>query len=276
MYERLKGFKSFWYPYLEIVEGMDLLMFWNDDEMDELQDIFLKNQAKKMLQSYRALWKDVYKVIKKYPGFFPGTEEELESVFRWSYELVIGRSFGEALPCSMLVPLADNLNHANVNVTYQLLHKKIHLVENKPKYQDFKNEVKPTQGNMIHRYGTNRLQKFLETGNTTLTSIKNIWELDKLLNKYETSTDEEDNCTTSSEEDEEDETSANGSEEEEEEDESEDEDEKFSWYDWNDKENIFFTILTGARNSYEAGSEIFNCYGRRNNRFLLLHYGFTI
>ena len=98
MYERLKGFKSFWYPYWEIVDGMDLVMGWTEEEMDELQDIFLKKQAKKMELQYQKLWKDVYKVLKKYPGFFPGTKEELQKVFRWSYELVIGRSFGESLP----------------------------------------------------------------------------------------------------------------------------------------------------------------------------------
>jgi hypothetical protein len=36
MYEKLKGYKSFWHPYLEIVEGMDLAMFWEDSELSEL------------------------------------------------------------------------------------------------------------------------------------------------------------------------------------------------------------------------------------------------
>ena len=110
---------------------------------------------------YQKLWKDVYKVLKKYPGFFPGTKKELEKVFRWSYELVIGRSFGESLPWAMLVPLADNFNHANVNVSYELIHKKIHLVDNRPKYQDFTNSVDTPKVPMPHRYGTNRLQKWL-------------------------------------------------------------------------------------------------------------------
>lgn len=64
-------------------------------------------------------------------------------------------------------------------------------------------------------------------------------------------------------------------EKEEDNDSDEDSDEDFSWYDWNDKENIYFTIQTCKRNSYATGSEIFNCYGNRTNRFLLLHYGFA-
>ena len=53
MYEKLKRQRSFWFPYLEIVDGMDLVMFWTEDEMDELQDDQLKNSAKKMLKSYQ-------------------------------------------------------------------------------------------------------------------------------------------------------------------------------------------------------------------------------
>lgn len=52
MYEKLKRQRSFWFPYLEIVDGMDLVMFWTEEEMDELQDDQLKISAKKMLKSY--------------------------------------------------------------------------------------------------------------------------------------------------------------------------------------------------------------------------------
>ena len=96
--------------------------------------------------------------------------------------------------------------------------------------------------------------------------INNIWEVEGELEGYKSSTDAEDNDTSSEEEEE------DGSEEEE----SEEEEDEFSWYDWNDKEDIFFAMLTGARNSYAAGTEIMNCYGRRTNRFLLLHYGFCM
>jgi hypothetical protein len=36
MYERLKRERSFWHTYFEIVEGMDLVMFWSEDELNEL------------------------------------------------------------------------------------------------------------------------------------------------------------------------------------------------------------------------------------------------
>ncbi len=49
MYEKLKLYRSFWYPYLEIVEGMDLVMFWSEKELNELQDVFLKHSSANML-----------------------------------------------------------------------------------------------------------------------------------------------------------------------------------------------------------------------------------
>lgn len=182
MYEKLKGHRSFWHPYLEIVDGMDLVMFWSEQELDALQDVFLKNQAKKMLKTYQQFWKEVYKVVKNYPGFFPGSDEELEKVFRWSYELVIGRSFGWSLPCSMIVPLADNLNHANVNVTYQLIHKKIHLVELSDKYADFSNVVETESFDMPYRSYQNRLEKRINNGEIDIENVENIWDIDTILN----------------------------------------------------------------------------------------------
>ena len=52
MYEQLKGKDSLWYPYFQIVEGMDLVMFWNPMELDELQDLSLKKSALNDLIGY--------------------------------------------------------------------------------------------------------------------------------------------------------------------------------------------------------------------------------
>jgi len=49
MWERLKGEASFWHLYFETAGMDDLLMFWSDKEMDELQDHDLKWDAGTML-----------------------------------------------------------------------------------------------------------------------------------------------------------------------------------------------------------------------------------
>ena len=48
----------------------------------------------------------------------------------------------------MVVPLADNLNHANVKVTTRLVQKDIHLLDMPEKYADFTNEVDLSSGDM--------------------------------------------------------------------------------------------------------------------------------
>ena len=49
----------------------------------------------------------------------------------------------------------------------------------------------------------------------------------------------------------------------------------FSWWRPNDSE-FFFVITTRRRHTYEKGEQLMNCYGRRNNKFLLSNYGFVL
>mmetsp|Transcript_34752 Transcript_34752/g.55712 ORF Transcript_34752/g.55712 Transcript_34752/m.55712 type:complete len:543 (+) Transcript_34752:854-2482(+) len=39
---------------------------------------------------------------------------------------------------------------------------------------------------------------------------------------------------------------------------------------------IYFRLFPSGKNSYQKGHEVFNSYGRRSNRFLLLEYGFCL
>ena len=47
-------------------------------------------------------------------------------------------------------------------------------------------------------------------------------------------------------------------------------------YDWNVDGNGAFRLFPTGGNRYAAGSEVFNSYGRRDNRHLLLDYGFAM
>ena len=47
-------------------------------------------------------------------------------------------------------------------------------------------------------------------------------------------------------------------------------------YDFNVDDNGGFRLFPTGRNRYGKGEEVFNSYGRRNNRHLLLEYGFAI
>jgi len=41
-------------------------------------------------------------------------------------------------------------------------------------------------------------------------------------------------------------------------------------------DHVYFRLYPTGENSYSKGREVFNSYGRRSNRFLLLEYGFCL
>ena len=47
-------------------------------------------------------------------------------------------------------------------------------------------------------------------------------------------------------------------------------------YDFNVNANETFRLFPTGRNRYEKGTEVFNSYGRRDNHFLLMEYGFAL
>ena len=47
-------------------------------------------------------------------------------------------------------------------------------------------------------------------------------------------------------------------------------------YDFNVDDNGTFRLFPTGRNRYEKGQEVFNSYGRRDNHFLLMEYGFAL
>ena len=59
------------------------------------------------------------------------------------------------------------------------------------------------------------------------------------------------------------------------EDESGDEEENYAWYRDPDSEN-YFCLHTGSKMCIEKNDQVYICYGRRSNRYLLSAYGFTL
>jgi hypothetical protein len=47
------------------------------------------------------------------------------------------------------------------------------------------------------------------------------------------------------------------------------------WFD-PDSEDVYFAMNSRHRTSYRQGDQLFNSYGLRTNRFLIVNYGFTI
>ena len=56
-----------------------------------------------------------------------------------------------------------------------------------------------------------------------------------------------------------------------------DDSEDYSWWKGiDDPRGVYFAMGTKFSSSYKKGDQLFNCYGRRTNRFLLTNYGFCL
>ena len=55
---------------------------------------------------------------------------------------------------------------------------------------------------------------------------------------------------------------------------SEETDDEFEWYEEKDIDDTYFTYVNKTRRTLEPGEQVYYCYGNRNNRFLLINYGF--
>jgi len=61
-------------------------------------------------------------------------------------------------------------------------------------------------------------------------------------------------------------------------DHSEDDDEEeenFAWYNMED-DNTYFTLTTSTKNVFKKNDQLFICYGRTSNQYLLNNYGFSL
>ena len=108
MHHYLKKEKSFWWPYIEVMNESDLCCFWNEEELNLLNDFELKKEALTYKNEVLLEWDEMQKIIKKYPSELGGADK---SLFLKMYNFACTRCFGWTLPSTMMVPLADFLNH---------------------------------------------------------------------------------------------------------------------------------------------------------------------
>lgn len=262
MYEKLKGTNSFWHPYFSTLTGYNNLIDWSPDELNELQDPLIVYDNMKWKQRIKRIWGGIQKIIEKFPEYFP-PERDLENEFLWSWKVCCTR--GYAWEGGMLIPMADNLNHGEVYTSYESEQKSV-LLETLSKgrtdyvdYSDFLSLESPEIPEVDKRQNKNRLQKYLQEN--TPPTIKKIWDLEKILEDYRSSSSEDDErniaeCTS----------------EEESPFDSDDSDET----ELKPDDDHHFMMSTGVRTSFKRGEQVLNAYGRLNNRNLLLDYGFAV
>ena len=105
--------------FLRLIEEPETIEVWNDEELEELKDPIIFNKARLRLNEEEGLWNRVCAVIKTHSPELDITGLTLE-LHTWSWRILQSRAFGRRLPWTSLVPLADCLNHSNLNVRYKL------------------------------------------------------------------------------------------------------------------------------------------------------------
>ena len=262
LYEKLKGPSSFWFPYFSCIEGYQNLVDWSESELNELQDPLIVYDNLKWRERIERIWLKIKKIIESYPEFFP-PEHDLHSEFMWTWKICCTR--GYAWDGGMLIPMADNINHGEVYTSYESETQAMLQILAKNKtgevdYSDFLDLHTNGEFKADPRHNMNKLEKFLSSG-LELKPCEKIWDLDKELEGLRSSSSEDDErniaeCTS-------DEESAFEQEDSEEPEQSK-----------ADEDN-FFMMSTGVRTFFRKGEQVFNAYGRLNNRNLLLDYGFA-
>lgn len=117
---------SFWAPYLNVMNTSDLTYQWSEEELRSLQDFEVVYQAKSYQSDLDDEWKEISKLISLYPERLQGVTREL---FERMYNFACTRCFGWTLPSTMMVPLADFLNHYPSDTQYEIYHKALHTVQ---------------------------------------------------------------------------------------------------------------------------------------------------
>lgn len=106
------------------------MAYWSDEELNELQDPELINEAHNCRNSLESEWMEIQEIFKKYPEIFPKDKVNKE-LFTFAYTNVVTRCFGWDKNCIMLLPLADGINHSCIDSNNEAFDITLHQLHNK-------------------------------------------------------------------------------------------------------------------------------------------------
>ena len=101
----------------------DLVCDWPEDEIAQFLDKELTMEAELYKSEIETEWQQIEPVLQKHVDKFQGYTKEL---FLKMYNFACTRCFGWTLPSTMMVPLADFMNHLPIDNDYNVYSKQSH------------------------------------------------------------------------------------------------------------------------------------------------------
>ena len=119
LYQMKLGEQSIHYQMFQTwPEEPDILMNWEDEDLEFLQDPTLVEDAEKGQDEFFTQWEQLYTVLREYPHLYEERDITMNK-FKYVYIVTTNRAFSSNWPgVSLMVPYADYLNHENVDTSF--------------------------------------------------------------------------------------------------------------------------------------------------------------
>ena len=105
----------------------DLVCDWSPGEIAQFKDKELEMDAALYKSEIETEWASIEPVLARHANdLFPGYTKE---IFLRMYNFACTRCFGWTLPSTMMVPLADFMNHLPIDTSYDVYSKHEHKVK---------------------------------------------------------------------------------------------------------------------------------------------------
>jgi len=100
---------------------------WSEYDIMQTQDVNLIQHTHEYKTELFEEWTLLAKCMAKYPDVFEHKSISADLFYKF-YAQVCTRCFGWGLPSTAMIPMADNLNHSDVTVVQEIVHKYMHLI----------------------------------------------------------------------------------------------------------------------------------------------------